>query len=188
MKRRSLLQGLAILPAVPALAPAQTSATPSPLPKLELSSAEAVAEPANHFFTADEMSALHKLAELILPGGGGNPSAIDAGAPEFLDFLIGHSPAAPQTLYRQGLDRLNRDAQAQFHAPFAKLTDEQAAVLLKPLQTPSPYDGPSDAFARFLHTLRIDLLTATRNSREWAQAPTRGRSSTGLGMYWYPLD
>ena len=44
---------------------------------------------------------------------------IDAGAPEFLDFLISVSPADQQKMYVDGLNRLDAEAKQQFGIPFA---------------------------------------------------------------------
>ena len=66
-----------------------------------------VAEPVVRFFTAPQFSALRKLCETMMPAIGKAPGALDARAPEFLDFLLGESPKERQQLYRTGLDPLN---------------------------------------------------------------------------------
>ena len=188
MKRRSILQSLVAIPALAGSGAAQTGGTAPAIPKLDVTSADLAAEPVQRFFTADQAASLQRLAELLMPGGGGNPSALEAGAPAFLDFLLAHSPASAQATYRQGLDRLQQDSQARYRSAFAQLSDAQAATLLEPLRQAATYEPAAETRVNFLFTLRQDLLTATRNSREWLQAPTRGRSSSGLGMYWHPLE
>ena len=193
MKRRTVLQSLAALSAagVPAFSqgPAPTpAASESPLPKTSLTNAEAVAGTVPKFFTAEQAAALKRLAELIVPAVGGNPGAVEAEAPQFLDFLLSQSPSSRQTLYRQGLDKLNRDAHARFGSSFAEVATAQADTLLSPLKQQYSYEGPSDLYARFLGTAKQDLLVATTNSRQWAAAPARGRTGGNLGMYWFPIE
>src|SRR5947207_3129947 len=101
MKRRRFFQTVAAAGAVaPALRAQQ------PLPKLETAAAESAGEALPHFFTDRQFAALKKLAEILMPPMNGAVGAGEANAAEFLDFLIGESPADRQQLYRQGLDRL----------------------------------------------------------------------------------
>ncbi|MEI9976828.1 MAG: gluconate 2-dehydrogenase subunit 3 family protein [Ignavibacteriota bacterium] len=69
----------------------------------------------------------------------GNPGALDCGVPEFIDFLIGVSPADRQQLYRNGLETLNLHAKKQFSKSFADLDDEQAHTILKPMLVAVPW-------------------------------------------------
>src|SRR6185369_2896616 len=132
MKRRGFVKTLIALPAAPALAD-QQQAPASPrtpvqppaggrggggggrfgqgnIPKFELISTETLGEPVVRFFAPPQFAALHKLSDVLMPPMGGLPGALDCGAPEFLDFLIGSSPADRQSIYRSGLDTLNARA------------------------------------------------------------------------------
>ena len=109
------------------------------------------------------MERLRKLAAAIVPTFDGRPGAVEAGAPEFLDFLLSRSLARDQRLYREGL---NRDPD------------------LSLLEQPWTYTEPSDPRAAFLRQLKQDLVRATMNSREWSA----GRRGAGVGYYWKPLD
>jgi hypothetical protein len=199
MKRRGFVKVLAAAPAVPAVLAQQTTPpapapqTPPPAaeaPKLELAIPDDVAEMQPKFFTAPQYSALRKLAEILMPRIGDTPGAIEAGAPEFLDFLISQSPKERQQLYRQGLEALNSEATKRFNMPVAETTSEQQAALLQPLRRQWTYDPPTDPLARFLWAAKQDVRTATVNSREYtlASASGGGRRGTGVGLYWYPLD
>ena len=112
------------------------------------------------------------------------PGALDAHAPEFLDFLVGESPASVQTLYRSGLDTLNSRATAKYRRVFAALDAGQADTLLEPLRLAWTWKEPADSFANFLRHAKADVLTATVNSREW-NAVGRGG---GAGTYWLPAE
>lgn len=190
MKRRRFIQTMA---AAPALAVPATAATAQPVaarqaqdfPRLEMSVSDAAAEYTPRFFSAPQFAALRKLSTILMPALNGNPGAIEAGAPEFLDFLISQSPTERQQIYRAGLDILNTQASKQFKKSFADLDESQATTLLAPLRQPWTYEPPTDPLARFLREAKADVRTATVNSREWNT--TNGRRG-GVSQYWFPID
>ena len=209
MRRRNFVKSLAAVPAVPALmAQQQPAGQPAPgvpanptqpvepppqaggeLPKFDIAVPDAAADMMPDFFTAQQFVALRKLCGILMPAINKAPGAIDARAPEFLDFLISRSPADRQQLYRAGLDALNAQARQQFQKPFAEVDDSQAAAILKPLHEQWSYEPPTDPLARFLRAAKVDVRTATVNSREYgAVSENSGRRSFGGGLYWYPLD
>ncbi len=197
MKRRRFVQTLAALPAVPLAAQQPPPAPPAPargggrgaaaaedLPKIDIAFPDDAAQGVLHFFTAPQLTALRRLGDILMPAGASSPGALAAGAPEFLDFLIGDSGAERQQVYRAGLDGLNAQARRQFNKTFAETDDSQADALLAPLRQPWTYADPADPVARFLRAAKADLRTATVNSR----AASNGRRFAGSGLYWYPLD
>src|SRR5436190_12307336 len=164
MKRRRFFKTLAALPAAPALVsqqlpPANTPASTSEqtpagrggrggrggglgqsnIPKFEITPADSVGEAEQRFFTALQYATLRKLSDVLMPPMRGNPGALKCGAPEFLDFLIGVSPADRQKLYRSGLDTLNARARKQFNKSFAELDSKQADGIIRPLLAPVPW-------------------------------------------------
>ncbi len=198
MERRRFIQTLAAAPAIAVPASLETQAQ-SPAgaqrpqeeaPKLETASLDAVADTTPRFFSAPQLAALRKLSDIILPPLNGMPGALTAGAPEFLDFLIGKSPADRQQLYKGGLDALNAQATKRFGKAFADVTEAQAAELLAPLKQPWTYEPPTDPFARFLREAKQDIRNATINSLEYTKAASSGgrRGGGGVGQYWYPID
>lgn len=193
MKRRRFIQTVAAAPAIaiPATAPAAQPAVPRPqaeAPKFELSSLDAVGETTTRFFSAVQLSTLRKLSNILMPAMNGMPGALEAGAPEFLDFLIGASAADRKQLYKNGLDTLQTQAQKKFGKAFADLNETQAGELLAPLRKPWTYNPPTDPFERFLREVKADVRTATINSREYSTAGSAGRRGGGMGQYWYPID
>lgn len=215
MKRRDFLHGLAVAPAVavPALqqapappaptsqaptpatpqapAPAQTPSTPPPpaaVPVLDTTPSDAAATTVTRFFTAPQAAALHRLSDVLVPRLDGAPGALDAGAPAFLDFLIGKSPAERQALYRDGLDALQAQARQRFNTSFETLTEEQASQLLAPLREPWTFAAPKDPLAAFLRAAKQDVRTATQNSLAAADAArAAGGRGGGVGLYWYEV-
>ena len=202
MKRRRAIQtlaGISVASALP-LPAQQTGANPAspnqpvnpPLnetPQLEIAVAEAAAESVPRLFSSAQFGALGRLAELLMPAAGENPGAKEAGVAEFLDFLIGASPADRQTLYREGLDKLNVEARNRYSKPFADTTDTEAGLMLAPLRRAWTHESAEDPATRFLQAAKQDVMEATLNSREWSLARAkRSRRAGGLGMYWYPIE
>jgi hypothetical protein len=200
MKRRRFIQALAATPAAPALL-AQAPPAAS-VPKTGLNTGndavllyaapDAAAEPVPHFFTAQQFAALRKLSDLLMPASrtpNGVPGALEAKAPEFLDFLVSQSSADRQQLYRIGLDGLNAQARRRFTKPFADVDAGQADMLLAPLRDRWTYDAPTDPVAAMLRAAKEDVRRATLNSREWNLAAAAGRAREGgAGLYWLPID
>ena len=184
MNLRELFYSMLGVSSLPAFVQAQ-SATPTTgdsIPNLTLLTPDAVASGVLHFFTPQEFASFRRLADVIVPASDGEPGALDARAPEFLDFLLSESPIEVQTLYRNGVRELDRKG-------FAKLGQSETSKVLSPLSDPWTYSGPADPFAQFLQASKIAFWQATVNSREWAQAKSGGRrSAAGLNSYWLPIE
>jgi hypothetical protein len=186
MKRRRFIQALAAAPAAPALLaqqgaqqPAQAPGAAEPAP-LAFSAAEDGADPVPGFFSARQMATLRRLSDLLVPGAPGAPGALDAHVAEFMDFLIGDSPADRQQMWTRGLDALETQSQSLFRKPFADTDTAQADTLLAPLRQPWTFELPADPIARLLAVAKQEVQTATVNSFE--------RRRTGGGLYWLPVD
>jgi hypothetical protein len=196
MKRRRFVQSIAAAPAIPVALAQQPQirggAAAAPAadegPKVKSTPADAVAEVVPRFFTSPQFAALRKLSDVLMPRINNAPGALDARAAEFLDFLIGESPADRQRIYRAGVDGLNASSKKRFGKLFAELDGTQCDAMLAPSQSVWSPETPADPVARFLQEVRKDVRTATINSREYAAAITAGRRGGGLGLYWYPLD
>lgn len=190
IQRRRFFQAVAAASSAPALL-AQVAAPGSPAKLFTITAAQA-SEPVLKFFTPAQFSTLRHAAGLLQPAYNNLPGAVEAEAPEFLDFLLAVSPASRQTLYRKGLDHLSTEANRLFKKQFAALTPAEADQILKPLIVPWTFDPPANPLHRFLTDLRADLRTATTNSAPYAAAATatsrRGRGRTGAGLYWLPID
>lgn len=201
MRRRGFIKALGAIPAAPALLAQQTAPAPAPatvpvrppseeLPVLTASVPDVAAEMMPRFFTPAQFSALRKVSDLLMPAMNGTAGAIDAKAPEFLDFLIGDSPADRKHVYQAGLDALNQQSTKRFNKSFADLDAAQADVFFAALRQPWTFDEPADPIAAFLRVAKQDVRTATVNSREYSSATAAGggRRFGGGGLYWYPLD
>ncbi|MGI8989102.1 MAG: gluconate 2-dehydrogenase subunit 3 family protein [Bryobacteraceae bacterium] len=196
MKRRDILKSFAVLPAAasalaqePVVPPKPTPAAIDETPKIQAGVPDSIAETVTHFFLAEEFSALRRLSDLLMPAIGETPGALEARAPEFLDFLLSQSPPDRQKLYRGGLDKLNAEARHRYSKSFSDLDATQADAVLAPLHGAWTYAAPADPLARFLREAKEDVMTATVNSREWvAVVSKRSRRANGVAMYWSAIE
>jgi hypothetical protein len=209
MKRRKFVESLLALPALQTAASAQQANPPAQsntparvlpqqpqeVPKLAVVQVDLVSETDQRFFSSDQFAALEKLGATLMPPLKGNPGALDADAPDFLDFLISVSPEDRQKLYRDGLDGLNQQAKKQFDKRFSDLDSSQVDAILQPLLVARawPLDFPSDPMKNFLAQVHDDLRTATENSKEWADSAHKSQRrergfNRSVGYYWRPID
>jgi hypothetical protein len=150
---------------------------------------DAVAQTNAHFFTDTQLATLRRLSEILLPPYRSYPGAIDAGAPEFLDFLIGVSPPDRQQMYQSGLDRLKAEAKQHFGVSFSSVDAGQADQLLRPwMRTWMADHPPSEPYARFINLVHSDIRTATVNSQAWSEAAAAAGRESETGLYWFPVD
>ena len=160
-----------------------------PLPITPLTP-DAFAETDTHFFNERQTATLRHLCEILQPPYKGYPGATEAGAPEFLDFLIGASPEVQQHIYQSGLDRLDSDAKQKFSKSFSDLDAQQADQVIRPwLRAWVNEHPPTDPYEYFISTVHVDIRTATVNSQAWADAAKKaGEQTPNVDLYWYPID
>jgi hypothetical protein len=151
---------------------------------------DAVAQTNVNFFSQQQLATLRKFSEILLPPLKGYPGAVDAGTPEFLDFLIGVSPEDRRQMYQSGLDRLDAEAKQHFGVSFAEVKKSQADQLLQPwMKTWMNDHPPMEPYAHFINVAHSDIRTATINSEAWSKAAgTKGQRHEGMGLYWYPIE
>lgn len=148
-----------------------------PLAQIPTSAAEAVAMGLPSFFSVADLESFAVLGDALVPAFDGRPGAREAEAADFLDFLIGQSPADVQTLYRRGLATWK----------LRRMSGTDAA--LKEIGEPWSHAGPSTPYAEFLAAAKIAFYQATVNSRQWATAMSgRSRAAAGIGSYWLPIE
>ncbi len=151
---------------------------------------DAVGQTDSHFFNAQQTTTLRRLCEVLMPPLKDHPGALDAGTPEFLDFLIGVSPRDQKHMYLSGLDWLDAEAKHKFGGSFAATTDAQADAVIRPwLRAWMTDHPPTEPNARFLNLAHSDIRMATTNSQAWSDAGrVERRGAAGVDLYWHPVD
>jgi hypothetical protein len=204
MERREFLRAMAVLavtpkwllaqqnsnaaPALPAPVPWTLGLNPrTPLPNTMV--ADAVAETIPSFFTETQMQTLSRLADVMLPRAANHPGALDAKTPQFLDFLIGHSPEVRGSLYVSGLNWLDAQAKLKHKKTFAQIETAQVDALVKPwLRTWMTDHPPTQTHADFINIAHADIRTATVNSQEWFDTLDPRKQESTTQLYWSPIE
>lgn len=204
MERREFLRGLAVLAATPKWLLAQQNsnaapALPAPVPwTLGLNprtpvphtlAADSAGETVPCFFSTVQMATLSRLADVMLPHTASHPGALDAKTPEFLDFLIGHSPTVRGSLYTNGLNWLNEQAILTYKRPFATIETAQTDALIRPwLRTWMTDHPPTQTHAAFINIAHADIRTATTNSQVWFDSLDAKAQERTIQFYWSPIE
>ncbi|HVW77100.1 MAG TPA: gluconate 2-dehydrogenase subunit 3 family protein [Alloacidobacterium sp.] len=151
---------------------------------------DAIAQTSARFFSGEQMVTLRRLCEILVPPHKGYPGAIDAGVPEFLDFLVGASPADRQRSYQNGLDWLDAESKKKFGVAFVDAQPAQIDQLIRPwLRTWMSDHPPTEDHAYFINIAHSDIRTATVNSKAWSDAAkAEGERSPNMGVYWFPVE
>jgi hypothetical protein len=161
---------LKLLTAVPAAAAAFTwTAEEAGVAAAQAQQARAQAAAANQpytpkFFTAHEYATVVALAGMILPKDGRSGSAVDAGAPEFIDFLIGEQ-ADRQTAIRGGLMWLDNRCRARADKAFVDCSDVERGQVLDEIAWPGRAAPELSQGVRFFNTMRDLVATGFWTSR-----------------------
>ena len=204
MERREFLRAVAVLAATPKWLLAQQNsngvpALPAPEPWMrglnentplpQTMEADAAGETIPTFFSATQLQTLSRLADVLLPRTEDHPGALDAKTPQFLDFLIGHSPAVRGTLYTNGLNWLDRQAKLRHKKPFAQIETAQVDALIKSwLRTWMTDHPPTQTHADFINIAHADIRTATMNSQAWFDMLDPRHQEAATQLYWSPIE
>lgn len=88
------------------------------------------------FFTSHEYATVRVLAELVIPRDGRSGGALDAGVPEFMDFILNEN-AGMQTAFRGGLAWLDNEARERFGGrEFVDIADAERRLILDDIAWP----------------------------------------------------
>jgi hypothetical protein len=93
--------------------------------------------------TGHEYKTVTRLAELIIPADGGNGSAVDAGAPQFIDLLCSQNEKLAE-IYTGGLLWLDRRMQTDHGSDFVSAGAAQQTAMLDALVAAGRDDADDD--------------------------------------------
>jgi len=107
------------------------------------------------FFSSEDFARIERLAELIIPSDE-TPGAREAGAAEFIDFMVAHDTEQQQPM-RNGLAWLHEQSARRFAHPFLDLSEAQQVSLLEPLAYEAKYREGEEVGREFFR--RVKELT-----------------------------
>ncbi|KEO75556.1 gluconate 2-dehydrogenase subunit 3 family protein [Anditalea andensis] len=110
------------------------------------------------FFTPEEKTKLDYLVEVIIPKDDKSGGALEAGVPDFIEFMMKDLPAN-QTHMRGGLQWLDNHAKDLHDKAFMELSDQQRIAIIDEIAYPESAKPEVIYGVRFFNLLRD--LTAT---------------------------
>jgi gluconate 2-dehydrogenase gamma chain len=111
-------------------------------------------------FNTHEYGTVRRLAEIIIPADEVSGSAVEAGAPEFIDLIASNNKEIG-LLMSGGLAWLDRQTEAQNGKSFVDSTPEQQTAMLDRIayrDKAAPEMGPGVEFFRWLRRLTADAF------------------------------
>jgi hypothetical protein len=116
------------------------------------------------FFTPREYATVVALSDLILPRDARSPSASEAGAPEFIDYIVAEQPTR-QTAMRGGLVWLDSECRQRFDKPFADCTDTERRQVADDIAWPRKARPEMSHGVAFFTAMRDLVATGFWSSR-----------------------
>ena len=187
-------EALKILGAIPLLA---AGLSPSAVARATAAAERAMASadftPA--FFTLHEYATVRMLSELVIPRDGRSGGALDAGVPEFLDFIVDDRPDM-QTPIRGGLGWLDAESQTRFGREFVDLADAERRAILDDIAWPKKAKPAYSQGVTFFNRFRDLVASGFFSSRigvedlryignqaigEWAGCSPEALARLGVG-------
>ena len=166
MKRRDALKILTAAPAAAAFTwtaeEATAAAQQAQQARGQAAAAKTVFKP--RFFTAHEYATVVMLADMIIPRDGRSGGASDAGAPEFIDYLIARQ-ADRQVALRGGLNWLDNECRKRFDKTFLQAADADRRKVLDDIAWPKRAAPEFRQGARFFTTMRDLVATGFWSSK-----------------------
>jgi hypothetical protein len=146
------------------------------------------------FFTVTEYATVVALADLIIPRDERSGSASEAGAPEFVDYIVSVQPER-QTPMRGGLGWLDAECRRRYDRTFLACLDEERRRVLDDIAYPAKARPEMTHGVRFFTALRDLVATGFWSSRvgvadlgyqgnrpsAWDGAPAEVLKKLGLG-------
>ena len=145
---------MASLPVLNATAAAQDMASPAAMhhPPQKAPAAAARKPQRLHFFTPEENRTVIEMSERIIPADASSPGAKAARVNEYIDLIVGESPAEIKRNWRDGLAAINKMSRDRFGKEFAAASVEQQVELLT--QISKNEKSPTSVEERFFRTIK----------------------------------
>ncbi|MGJ8561360.1 MAG: gluconate 2-dehydrogenase subunit 3 family protein [Litorimonas sp.] len=110
------------------------------------------------FFTADELTILSDVAEIMIPRTG-TPGAIDAEVPAAVDgMMMSWASPSTQDQFRSILEHFNELAQQSYKSDYVKLRPDDRSALVENLDSRSFSKSPTEAAGQYKRLKDIIFL------------------------------
>jgi hypothetical protein len=184
MSRRQAIGVLAALPVAAGFVPLPADLAPPAVHAASRAAADALAAPSAYapkFFTAREWETVRVLADVVIPRDERSGSATDAGAPEFMDYILSEYPDQ-QTPMRGGLAWLDSECTRRFGTRFVATDGPSRRRLLDDIAWPARARPEMSQGVAFFSRFR-DLVAAGFWSSRMGVEDIRYQGNTGMAEF-----
>lgn len=115
-------------------------------------------------FTAQEYKTLQRLADLIIPADEHSKGALEAGGPEFIDFLASTNKDLAD-IYTGGIAWLDNEMKRRYGAPFLSAKPEEQSAMLDLIayrKNDSPQLAPGIHFFTWIRSMTVDAFYTSK--------------------------
>jgi hypothetical protein len=184
MSRRQALGVMASFPILAALRPLPDGLDAGAVEAASRAAEDALAAGPPYtpkFFTPPEWRTVRALADLVIPRDERSGSATDAGAPEFMDYILSEYPDQ-QLRIRGGLAWLDAESERRFGTRFVESPPLAQRGLLDDVAWPEKARAEMKPGAAFFSRFR-DLIAAGFWSSPMGIADIQYRGNTGMAQW-----
>lgn len=122
------------------------------------------------FFRKHEYLTLVALTDILIPADD-TPGAVDAGASEFIDFIVAHDDAQ-QKPFRQGLKWLDQQTHKKYGRGFIKLNREEQNAFVETIQSEKFFELARSYTVMGYYTSKIGMeALGVPTLQSFAEAP-----------------
>jgi hypothetical protein len=167
MRRREMLQLLGAVPAsafVLTWTAEEASAAAEGSKAMRAQAAAAGRAYTPRFLTSAEYATVVLLSDMIIPRDAKSGSASDAGAPEFIDYIVAEMPTR-QTAMRGGIAWLEAECQQRFDRGFVACTEAQRKQVLDDIAWPRRANRAMSQGVAFFSSMRDLVATGFWSSK-----------------------
>jgi hypothetical protein len=133
------------------------------------------------FFTAEQMQALDRLTEILIPADDHAPGASAALVNRFLDVVVDDGPELGKKVWREGLQAVDAEAQQRFQRDFrACATGQQDQVVALMAQNEL---NPQNELERFFRTLKRMTIDGYYTSKIGIHQELEYQGNTALSEF-----
>jgi hypothetical protein len=133
------------------------------------------------FFTPEDMETLDRLTEILIPADDHSPGASAARVNRFLDVVVSEGPEAGRSIWREGLDLVDAEAQRLFQRAFraCELAHQEQVVATMARNELNP----STDLERFFRTVKRMTIDGYYTSKIGIHQELEYQGNTALAAF-----
>ncbi|MBI1353048.1 MAG: hypothetical protein GC160_01795 [Acidobacteria bacterium] len=133
------------------------------------------------FFSADQMTTLDRLTEILIPADDHSPGAGAALVNRYIDVMASDGPASGRTAWTKGLQAVDKESQRRFGKPFRKISEPQQEEVVAAMAENEA--APKTELERFFRTLKRATIDGYYTSKIGIHDDLQYQGNTALAEF-----